>query len=171
MAEMQSLDLNGKKYDSFPDRTARAGLGDLIAAGAGNVSALIAAHNTSTASHDDIRLLISGLTTRLNALANSTDEDLDQMAELVAYIKSNKALIDAITTSKVSVSDIVNNLTTNVSNRPLSAAQGVALKALIDAIAVPSKISQLTNDSGYQTANQVTSIVQQQLGVIENGNY
>lgn len=34
----------------------------------------------------------------------------------------------------VSVSDIVNDLVTNVSNKPLSAAQGVALKALIDAL-------------------------------------
>ena len=30
------------------------------------------------------------------------------------------------------MTDIVDNLTTNVSNKPLSAAQGVALKALID---------------------------------------
>lgn len=54
------------------------------------------------------------------------------MSEIVAYIKSNKELIDGITTSKVNVSDIIDNLTTNVANKPLSAAQGVALKALID---------------------------------------
>ena len=68
------------------------------------------------------------------------DTTLDQMSEIVAYIKSNKTLIDAITTSKVSVADIVDNLTTNVSNKPLSAAQGVALKALIDAISVPDTL-------------------------------
>ena len=56
------------------------------------------------------------------------------MAEIVAYIKNNKTLIDNVTTSKVNVTDIINNLTTNVSNKPLSAAQGVALKALIDAL-------------------------------------
>ena len=49
------------------------------------------------------------------------------------------------------MADIINNLTTNVSNKPLSAAQGVALKALIDAITVPTKLSQLTNDKGYIT--------------------
>jgi hypothetical protein len=96
-------------------------------------------------------LLVEGLTTRLNALANSDDTTLDQMAEVVAYIKDNRELIEQITTGKVSVSDIVNNLTTNVANKPLSAAQGVALKALIDAISVPTKVSQLTNDSGYIT--------------------
>ena len=62
------------------------------------------------------------------------------MSEVVAYIKSNKSMIDAITTSKVSVADIVNNLTTNVSNKPLSAAQGVAIKALIDGITIPTAL-------------------------------
>ena len=61
-------------------------------------------------------------------------------------------MIDSITTSKVNVSDIINNLTTNVSNKPLSAAQGVALKALIDAIVVPTKVSELSNDKGYITS-------------------
>ena len=117
----------------------------------GTAASAVSAHNTNNAAHNDIRMLIEGLTTRLNALANSTDTDLDQMEELVAYIKSNKSLIDGITTSKVSVSDIVNNLTTNVANKPLSAAQGVALKALIDAITIPTKLSQLTNDKGYIT--------------------
>ena len=111
----------------------------------------ISTHNTSTSTHNDIRDLISGLTTRLNTLANSDDTTLDQMSEVVAYIKNNKSLIDGITTSKVNVSDIINNLTSNVSNKPLSAAQGVALKALIDAITVPTKLSQLTNDSGFIT--------------------
>ena len=94
----------------------------------------VAAHNTGTDTHSDIRLLIQGLTDRLNALADSDDTTLDQFSEVVAYIKSNRSLIGAITTSKVSVADIVDDLTTNVSNKPLSAAQGVAIKTLIDAL-------------------------------------
>lgn len=97
----------------------------------------VAAHNTSVAAHNDIRLLITGLTDRLNALADSDDTTLDQLSEIVAYIKSNKSLIDGITSGKVSVADIINNLTTNAANRPLSAAQGVKLKQLIDAIVIP----------------------------------
>ena len=100
----------------------------------------VAAHNTGTDTHSDIRLLIQGLTDRLNALADSDDTTLDQLSEVVAYIKSNRSLIEALTTSKVSVADIVDNLTTNVSNKPLSSAQGVALKALIDAITVPDAL-------------------------------
>lgn len=116
-----------------------------------DVSEQIGAHNTNADAHGDIRLLITELTTRLNALANSEDVDLDQMAELVAYIKDNRELIDQITTGKVSVSDIVNNLTTNVANKPLSAAQGVALKALIDAITVPTNLSDLAGDANHRT--------------------
>lgn len=100
----------------------------------------VSSHNTSKDSHNDLRLLIEGLSTRLNALADSDDTTLDQMSEVVAYIKSNKSLIDAITTSKINVSDIIDNLTTNVSNKPLSAAQGVALKALIDGITIPEAL-------------------------------
>lgn len=94
----------------------------------------IIAHNTSNTAHNDIRLLIQNLTTKLNTIADSDDSTLDQMSEIVEYIKNNKELIDSITTTKVSVSDIINNLVTNVANKPLSAAMGVELKALIDAI-------------------------------------
>lgn len=123
--------------------------GDVGADPAGTAESKVSVHNTSVDAHNDIRLLIEGLTSRLNALADSDDTTLDQMSEIVAYIKSNKRLIDAITTGKVSTSDIVDNLTTNAANRPLSAAQGVVLKAMIDGIAIPSNTSDLTNDSGF----------------------
>lgn len=100
----------------------------------GTASSKVSEHNTNASAHNDIRLLIEGLTTRLNTLANSDDTTLDQMAEVVAYIKANRTLIESVTTDKVNVADIINNLTTNVSNKPLSAAQGVALKGLIDAL-------------------------------------
>ena len=100
----------------------------------GTAATKVSDHDTYTGAHNDIRLLIKGLSDRLNALANSDDTTLDDLKEIVTYIKANKALIDSITTSKVSVTDIINNLTTNVTNQPLSAAQGVALKNLIDAL-------------------------------------
>ena len=106
----------------------------------GTASSQVSAHNTGADTHSDIRLLIQGLTERLNALADSDDTTLDQLSEVVAYIKSNRSLIEDITTSKVSVADIIDNLTTNAANKPLSAAQGVALKALIDAITIPTAL-------------------------------
>lgn len=123
---------------------------DVGADKSGAAASAVSGHNTSEAAHNDIRLLIAGLVSRLDALANSDDTTLDQMAEVVKYIKDNRDLISQITTDKVSVSDIVNNTTTNVSNRPLSAAQGVALKALIDAITVPTKLSELSADASHR---------------------
>lgn len=108
-------------------------------------------HNTNQSSHNDIRVLIKNLTDRLNTLANSDDVTLDQMSEVVAYIKNNKSLIDGITTSKVNVSDIINDLTTNLSNKALSASMGVELKKLIDAIKVPVNLSELAGDATHRT--------------------
>ena len=109
---------------------------DINAEPAGAVSR----HNVSDAAHSDIRLLIQGLSERLSAVADSDDTTLDQLSEVVAYIKYNRDLISAITTDKVNVSDVIDNLTTNVANKPLSAAQGVALKALIDSITIPEAL-------------------------------
>lgn len=139
--------------------------------GGGNADAAVAAHNAAADAHGDIRLALQALADRINAALNSTDTDLDQLSEIVAYVKSNKSLIDAVTTAKVSTSDIVDNLTTNVVNKPLSAAQGCLLKNLHDllenrmidadngiratlvnyalASSVPTKTSQLQNDSGF----------------------
>ena len=94
----------------------------------------VAAHNAANDAHADIRTLISTLQNKVTTLLDSDDTTLDQMSEVVAYIQNNKSLIDSITTGKVNVSDIVNNLTTSSTNKPLSAAQGVAIKALIDAL-------------------------------------
>lgn len=101
---------------------------------AGTAASAVSQHNTDTVAHNDLRLALKGLSDRINVVLDSDDATLDQMSEVVAYIKSNKSMIDAITTSKVNVSDIVNNLTTNVFNKPLSAAQGVVIKTLIDAL-------------------------------------
>ena len=128
---------------------------DVGADASGTAASAVSEHNASDKAHNDIRLLIEGLAARLSGIADSDDTTLDQLSEIVAYIKSNKSLIDSITTNKVNVSDIINNLTSNVSNKPLSAAQGVVLKALIDAITVPTKLSQLDGDATHRTVTDV----------------
>lgn len=97
---------------------------------------------------------LAELQTRLNTIADSDDQTLDQLSEIVVYIKNNKNLIDGITTGKVSVSDIVDNLTSTAINKPLSAKQGKVLKDLIDAIVIPTNVSAFTNDAGYLTEHQ-----------------
>lgn len=115
---------------------------------------VVSNHNINNSAHNDIRLLIEGLTNRLNTLADSDDTTLDQMSEIVTYIKSNKSLIEDVTTNKVNVTDIINNLTTNVTNKPLSAAQGVAIKGLIDALQeeLDTHTHSISEVSGLQSA-------------------
>lgn len=141
LTEHQSLDAYAKKSE-LP--TAPEAVG---ADAKGTADAKVSAHNTSDTAHNDIRLLIKNLTSKVTTLLDSDDETLDQTSEIVSYIKSNKTLIEAITTSKVSVTDIVDNLTTNLSNKTLSAKQGAVLKGLIDdvqtalnKIVIPSKL-------------------------------
>lgn len=108
---------------------------------------------------EDILTELRALADRVNAALNSDDATLDQLSEIVAYIKSNKTLIDAITTSKVSVADIVNNLTTNVANKPLSAAQGVVLKTLIDELRQTVGQGGGTGDGAVRSVNGKTGDV------------
>lgn len=155
---------------SNPTTLAEYGITDAESKGA--ASSAVSSHNTNTSAHDDIRTLITNLTTRLNTLADSDDTTLDQLSEIVAYIKENKELIESVTTNKVNVADIIDNLTTNVSNKPLSAAQGVAIKALIDALqtAVNGKAeaSDLTSHTGNTSNPHSVTKAQVGLGNVEN---
>ena len=94
----------------------------------------IANHNISEVAHNDIRKALSDLSERINTLLDSDDTTLDQRSEVVNYIKNNKTLIDGITTNKVNVSDIIDNLATKDAKKPLSANQGAILKELIDVL-------------------------------------
>ena len=119
---------------------------DVGADPAGTAAAAVSGHNTATDAHNDIRLDLKKINDKLTAFFDSDDQTLDELSEIVAYITSNKSLIDAITTSKVSVSDIVDNLTTNAANRPLSAAQGVVLNGLISTVSSNLSKYQLKGD-------------------------
>lgn len=97
----------------------------------GTARGTVNAHNLSDQAHSDIRAWVQQLQDRINTVANSDDVSLDQLAELVKYIKDNRELIAQVTTDKVSVTDIIDNLYTADSSRPLSANQGAVLDARI----------------------------------------
>lgn len=78
--------------------------------------------------------LLKGQIDAINLLLESDDTTLDELQEIVTYIKNNKSLIDNITINKVNYSDIVDNLTSEISDKPLSAKQGKLLKDLYDAL-------------------------------------
>lgn len=113
-------------------------------------------HNVSGNAHEDIRNLIYELTIRLNTLIDSDDTTLDQLSEIIAYIKSNRSLIENVTTNKVNVADIVDNLTSDFTNKPLSSKQGKILKGLIDSLESASN-SHTGNSDIHITATERTN--------------
>lgn len=133
------------------------------------INSAVSEHDTSSSSHSDIRSLISDLTAKLNTLADSDDTTLDQLSEIVAYIKNNKDLIDGVTTSKVSVSDIIDGLTSTAMNKPLSANQGKILNDLITALttSVGDKVDKVSG-KGLST-NDYTTAEKNKLDGIASG--
>ena len=127
----------------------------------------VSTHNTATDAHNDIRDLITALTNKLNAFLDVDDTTTDQLSEVLTLIENNKGTLESLTSSKVNVADIINNLTTNVANKPLSAAQGVAIKALIDALSdvveTKASASDLTTHTGNKNNPHGVSLTQ--LGV------
>ena len=99
-----------------------------------SVDTSISTHNISTSAHEDIRALISDLSEEVNNLLDIDGVTTEELSEVINLIKDNEGTLESLTTSKVNVSDIVNNLTTNSTDKVLSAAQGVVLKGLIDAL-------------------------------------
>lgn len=119
-----------------------------------SVNTSISTHNTSTEAHNDIRALITSLTTKLNNFLDVDDTTTDQLSEVLELINNNKGTLESLTTSKISVSDIVNNLTTNSASKVLSAAQGVTIKSLIDTLEaeLDSHTHAISEVTGLQSA-------------------
>lgn len=78
--------------------------------------------------------ILYGYIQAIQTLLTSNDTDLDTVQEIVTYIKNNKSVLDTFSASKVNVSDIVDDLLSSVSGKPLSAKQGYLLKGYIDNI-------------------------------------
>ena len=126
------------------------------------IESAVNAHNSSNTSHTDLRNSVESLIERLNALADSDDVTLDQLSEIVAYIKNNKDLIDEVTTGKVSVKDIINALDSEDSTKPLSANQGKVLDEKIE-----MKVDKV--DGKGLSANDYTTAEKEKLSGITAG--
>lgn len=119
------------------------------------------AHNISAQAHSDIRVLVQQLQDRINTVANSDDVSLDQLAEVVEYIKDNRELIAQVTSNKVNVSDIIDNLITSDATRPLSAKQGVALNTRIsEEVQTLRELINAISDGGSEGDAPIISVVQ-----------
>lgn len=95
-------------------------------------------HNYSNSAHPDLRSFIRVLEGKVKTIQDvleSPDQTLDELKEIVAYIKDNRDLIEQITTDKVNVADIIDDLiSVEEHKKPLSAAMGAKLKNMIDDI-------------------------------------
>lgn len=112
-----------KKLDELPTN---ANLGNTYLQIANIIDNLISTDTTKPLSANQGKVLKGQIDTIQNLL-ESDDVSLDELQEIVAYIKTNKSLIDGITINKVSVADIIDNLVTQVATKPLSAKQGYVL--------------------------------------------
>ena len=79
----------------------------------------------------DLEALKTSLETFLTGEADGGA--VDRLKELVAAIQANKDSIDALVADHLQKDDIVNDLTSGGAEKVLSAEQGKALKALLDA--------------------------------------
>lgn len=120
------------------------------------VETLISTHSTSTSAHNDIRVLITDLTNKLNSFLDVDDTTTDQLSEVLTLIENNKGTLESLTSSKINVSDIIDNLTTNSTSKVLSAAQGVIIKGLIDAL--DAEIDTKANANHEHTIANITNL-------------
>lgn len=94
----------------------------------------------------------SAIETKIAEMVDSAPEALDTLNELAAALGDDPNFATTIVTGlgqKINTEDIADDLVTEDVTKPLSANQGAVLKALVDAITVPTKVSELTNDEGY----------------------
>lgn len=82
---------------------------------------------------------------------------------------SQMDVINALGYTPINRDSIVDDLETRVVNLPLSAAQGAKLKDLIDDIKVPTKTSQLTNDSKFMSTEEVVTKINEAISGVAGG--
>lgn len=119
-----------------------------IAANAGNINTLDTKYGTLNDAFKDFKAAVEDILD-IGDGDPKLEEKLNELHEIIAYINSNKSLIDEITINKVNVVDIIDALNVAAPAKPLSANQGVVLKGLISA---------LETALNTETANRKTAI-------------
>lgn len=80
----------------------------------------------------EIRASIDDLNQKLNFLNDSEDLNLDQLSEIVTFMKENKELIENLDTNKVNKNDILFTFDENSENLSTSKAIGDWIKTYVD---------------------------------------
>lgn len=98
--------------------------------------------------------------------------DIDRLKELLAEIAANRDSIDTLTSGKVNVSDIINDLVTGGTAKPLSAEQGKVLKGLIDTLRteMDDAIAALHTHANLAVLDKIAASSVVDKGLTYNGN-
>ena len=116
-----------------------------------------------------ISTLINSLQTIQTWKAGLTDADSDSivntLTELLALVQNVPEGVDliALLNAKVSTTDIINNLTSILTNKPLSAYQGKVLKDLIDSL--QTQVNGISPTVSHDTTLQGNGTTQSPLGL------
>ncbi len=124
----------------------------------GTATEKVGEHNADTTAHPYIQALILKVEDLIKAFLDIDNPTFDQLSELIAQIEANAGTIEQLTNGKVNVADIVNNLTSNVANKPLSAAQGVILKGLVDNLSTVANNAAATAGNAATAANEAKNL-------------
>ena len=125
----------------------------------------ITVHNTNETAHSDIRALVDGLSAQLEQFLDVDDTTVDQLSEVLTLIENNKGTLESLTTTKINVSDIVDNLATSSTTKVLSAKQGVVIKELIDALQAEVDTNLAAQTSHINNKSNPHGVTLSQLGV------
>ena len=128
------------------------------------VNALDDTSTTKPLSAAQGKALKDALDTLSNYIYNgASNTSIDRLAEVFAFLTNHDddETLDAVLALKVSKSDIVDNLTTEATDKPLSAKQGKVLKGQIDTKA---------NSSDVYTKSAAEDMVDAKIGGISSVN-
>ena len=138
---------------------------------AGTAASAVGAHNIDESSHNDIRVALGKLKGEVEAFLDIDEPTFDQLSELIAKIQANAGSIAQLTNGKINVSDIINNLTTNAVNKPLSAAQGVVLKGLVDNLNTVASGAKTTAENAAAKAQTASDNVAEMQERMDSGEF
>lgn len=143
-----------------------------LASAKSDAASKVSAHNTSNTSHNDIRLLIEELDTKVTNFLDVDDTTTDQLSEVLTLINNNKGTLESLLEDKVNINDIVDNLTTTTAGKVLSANQGKVLKGLIDTltntVSLKAEADDLTSHVNNKSNPHVVTKAQVGLGNVDN---
>lgn len=95
----------------------------------GIAASRVSAHNSNANAHADIRNMINNVVNMFNSYVTQ-----GQFQQVYNYTQTNAANINQLRTDAVLKKDIVDDLYTNTTVRPLSARQGMLLRSAVDKI-------------------------------------